>query len=159
MPTPDVSTLYCQRFPGGGAMNSRMRGRAGRLFGSGCAAVLALLPSAGLAQSATDGAAEASVIAAPADFDSLLDASIALYTAGRFDEARAMIDSAKRSDLSPAALAQALNARAIVSLAMGDTEAAQASLEAALDGLKGEKAADPASLTIVESNYAVVLSR
>lgn len=159
MPTPDVSTLYCQRFPGGGAMNSRMRGRAGRLFGSGCAAVLALLPSAGLAQSATDGAAEASVIAAPADFDSLLDASIALYTAGRFDEARALIDSAKRSDLSPAALAQALNARAIVSLAMGDMAAAQASLEAALDGLKGEKAADPASLSIVESNYAVVLSR
>lgn len=118
-----------------------------------------MLPTTGLAQGVANGAADASAIAAPADFDSVLDASIALYKAGRFDAARALIDTAKRSELSPVALAQALNMRAIFSLAMGDAEAAQASLEAALDVLKGQKMVDPASLTVVESNYAVTLSR
>lgn len=139
-------------------MGGKMRGRAGR-WGAGYAALLLLLPTPGLVQEAADSAASAPAPAAPADFAGLFDAAMALYTSGRFEAARALLDGAKRDALSASELAQLRNARAVFSLAIGDMAAAEASLEAALDGLNGAKDADPAALRIVESNYAVLLSR
>ena len=139
-------------------MVGKTRGRAG-WWVAGCAALLFLAPVPALAQANVEGAPGSTAPTAPTGFASLFDASLAQYERGLFDAARMSLDAANRGALNTVERAQLLNARAVFSLAIGNMEAAQADLEAAVESLDAAKDADPAARRIVESNYAVLLSR